>query len=99
MTYKKESNEWLLIRANAGTWFSDSNMKFWGSRIYWNSLTKVGDKWLFISSEDNWDKSRKMFSIRSVDAEWNLDTVSFQEHELLEEAKRDLKRIQEGQGF
>lgn len=97
MTYSKDSAEWLLIRANANNWFSKDNLKFWGSKIYWNTLTKIGENWFFITHEDNFDASQKLYSIRSVTPSFDFVTVSFQQHETLAECKQDLKRIKEGQ--
>lgn len=91
MLYNKESKEWLLIRANAGHFFSPETMRFFGSKIYWNSLTPVGDRWFFITSEDNFDRSLKLFSLREVDESFNFNTVDYQEFETLAEAKEELE--------
>ena len=100
-TYTKDSNEWLLIRAKTGYWFSRDTLAWHGSRIYWNTLTKVEDGWLFITQEDNFDKTKKLFSIRKVFIHRSLDntdnygieTITWQEHADLASAKSKLAEI------
>jgi hypothetical protein len=95
MTYTKESPEWLLIRANSNNWFSKENLKFWGSRIYWNTLCQIDGNWFFITHEDNFDASQKLFSIRSITPKGDFETVSWQQHETLVECKQNLNRMKQ----
>jgi hypothetical protein len=97
MTYTKESKEWKQIVAGADHWFSKSSMAWHGSKIYWNTLYKVdSDYFYFITSEDNFDKSKKLFSIRSANFEGrnvNIATVAWQEYETLASADYALAEI------
>jgi hypothetical protein len=97
MTYTKESKEWKQIIAGADHWFSKRTLDWHGSKIYWNTLYKVDeDNFYFITSEDNFDKSKKLFSIRS--ARFNgrdvfIDTIKWQEFETLAAADFALAEI------
>lgn len=96
--YTKDSREWLLIRANTGFWFSKNTMAFFGSKVYWNTLTEIPMGYLFISSEDSFDKDRRLFSIRKVvitkdldnNDVYNLGTLEWQTLEDLKSAKKAL---------
>jgi hypothetical protein len=78
MVYTKDSNEWLMIRAKTGHFFSKSALAFWGSKIYWQTLTKIKDGWLFISQEDNFDQTMKLFSVRKVNKDYGIETLVWQ---------------------
>jgi hypothetical protein len=93
MTYTKESPEWLLIRANSNNWFSKENLKFWGSKIYWNSLCNFDGNWYFITAEDNFDRSEKLFSIRSVSPKFDFETIEWQTLNDLPAARKRLKEL------
>ena len=73
MAHTKDSNEWLTIRGNTGYWFTKSSMAFWGSKVYWNTLTKVDDGWLFLSSEKDALDIETRFSTRKVLITQDLD--------------------------
>jgi len=100
MRHTKESQVWLNIRANSGYWFAPDTMKFFGCRIYWQTLTEYQDGWLFISSEDNFERTEKRFTIRQISetpdkfADYDIDTVGeYQGYATLEHAKTALKNI------
>lgn len=94
MKHTKESNTWLMIRANCDYWFAPDTLKFFGSRIYWHTLTETKDGYLFITSEDNFDRTEKRFSVRSVNADYDIDTLGeFLGYATLAHAKTALKNI------
>jgi hypothetical protein len=93
MTFSKESNEWLILRGNTGNWFSKRTLDWHGSRIYWNTLVKSEDDWLFISSEDNFNKTAKLFSIRKINKDFGIETLEWQTLPDLKAAKSKLKEI------
>jgi hypothetical protein len=93
MTYSKDCNEWLLIRAKTGHWFSKDALAFWGSKIYWATLKQVGTDYFFISQEDNFNQSEKLFSIRKVDKDFDVETLEWQFTADLKAAKSKLKEI------
>jgi hypothetical protein len=75
MKHTKDSNTWLTIRANSGYWFAPSTLKFFGSRIYWHTLTETNGGYLFISSEDNFDRTERRYSVRFVNRGYDFDTL------------------------
>jgi hypothetical protein len=93
MKFTKESNTWLTIRANAGYWFAPDTLRFFGSRIYWQTLTETNGGYLFISSEDTYGRSpERRFSVRFVNRAYDIDTVGeFLGYETLAQAKTVLK--------
>lgn len=51
---KSAPRQWreILASENNGFWFSKSAMRFFGSRILWNTLTPIAsDRFLFVSRE------------------------------------------------
>lgn len=97
MTYTKESKEWKQIIAGSDKWFSPSTLAFFNSEIYWNTLYKVDkDNFFFITSEDNFDRSKKLYSIRTVTfkgRDADIDTINWQGFEKLAEADYALAQI------
>jgi hypothetical protein len=93
MAYSKDCNEWLLIRAKTGNWFSKDALAFWGSKIYWGTLKQVGTDYFFISQEDNFNQSEKLFSIRKVNKDFGIETLEFQFTADFKAAKSKLKEI------
>lgn len=94
MKHTRDNNTWLTIRVNAGYWFAPDTLRFFGSRIYWHTLTEIDGGYLFISSEDNFDRTEKRFSVRSVNADYDIDTVGeFNGYETFPEAKKVLKAL------
>lgn len=81
-----------LIEAHEGYWFEKDTFRFFSSRISWGSLTPVGDStWLFISSESNYDRTKRFYSLRTINASGDVDTKGdFQRYATLAEAKRGL---------
>ena len=84
-----------LISASAevGFWFAPSAMRFASSRISWGSLTQAShDTWLFVSSEQSGWGSPRRYSVRSITAQGDVNTIGeFQGFSSLAEAKRFLK--------
>ena len=97
MTYKKDSHEWLRIRVSNSSWFSPRTMRWFGSRIYWHTLTRYKDGWAFISSEgDDYNIAiPRQFTIRFVDSEQRIanDLSGFREFADLESAKKQLAQL------
>lgn len=80
-----------IKRANkqAGqNFFEAGNMEFWGSSVVSGVLR--GE--YFITSEDNFDRTRKLFTVRKAHCTGQVTTVGeFQQHETVEDAKKWLK--------
>ena len=96
MKNTKDSQIWLTIRAENAFWFSKDTIKFFGSRIYWQTLTKAHGGYLFITSEDNFNRTEKRYSVRFVNVEddYEIDTLGeFGGYETLAHTKTALKNI------
>lgn len=65
-------------QVNGGHWFDRDTMEFWGSSV----VSDLIDEKYFISREDNFNRTRKLFSIREFsDGFRNVETVTgFQEY-------------------
>lgn len=90
----KNSLEWIKIRGNCGYWFTPSSMAFFGSRVYWNTLTELPNGYLFISSEQDtygaWGGERR-YTIRKVTTDYAItDIGEFGQYATLKEAKKAL---------
>ena len=86
MTYTKSSPEWQrIMRENS--WFSPHSMEYWNSKVYWGTLQPIGNhQWLFISSEDNYERTHTLFSIRLVKSDNTIDTIEWQTATTYEDA-------------
>ena len=87
MKHKKSGSVWQGIIAKNENWFSKSNIRFWSSKIYWDTLTERKDGWRFVSSEKNFDGTKILFTLR-VATENGIETIGqFQGYETLEDAR------------
>lgn len=92
MRYDKYSIDWQDIISKNYLWFSPRTLKFWGSTIYWNTLTEPGELRYFITREHHYDANK--FSIRSVSGNSGIDTVGeFGQYISLSEAKASLAKL------
>jgi len=79
------------IREAHPVFFSPSSMRFWGSRVIDSTALPFEDGLLFITSEHNFDRSARLYTIRFA----NLNTIEeigeFQDWATLASAKRALR--------
>lgn len=69
--------------------FDEDTMNFWNSTIE----TDLTDNDLFITSEDNFNRTEKLYSIRQYDWEsHSVKTISFQQFKTLEDAIKTMKQ-------
>ncbi len=67
-TYSDSRETWAEIITESGYFFTRSAMRFFDSRVAWDTLTKHGDGYLFITSEKpEWDSRR--YTVRF----WTMD--------------------------
>ena len=72
-------------------WFSPSTMRFFGSKVY---PDLVGGRY-FISSEENFDGTQRLYTLRMVTDEGLIDTVGdFQGFTSLRQARKALKAFE-----
>jgi len=66
-------------------YFDKETVKYWGSKVH-TDPNKYG---LFISSEENFDGTKRLYSIKFFNANNpnKIETLSFQKHETLAEAR------------
>jgi hypothetical protein len=83
-----------LINAHEGYWFEEDTFRFFSSRLSWDSLTPAGNNtYLFISSESNFDRTKRFYSIRSITTSGEVSTEGeFQQFDTLDKAKRALAK-------
>lgn len=66
-------------------WFSKETMKFWNSKVE----AGMFDNDTFVTSEDNFDRSKKLYSVRRYDwGNHTVETITFQQHNNLSDAIR-----------
>lgn len=88
----KSSLIWQKIISNDEQWFSKNNMNFWGTKVYWNTLTPFQDgSYLFITADYDFYREKKLFSIRWVGEGGTIGTFAWQTAASLEEAKKQMK--------
>lgn len=80
---------WGQIETAHPIFFSPSTMRWWRSRISWKSITPHLDGYLFITSEDNFDRTRRLYTLRFANLD-TIDTLGFQKFETLTQAKTAL---------
>jgi len=72
--YHNQTDAWKLIISESGYFFTRDAMGFFNSAVAWNSLTAIGDGYLFVTSErDTYGTAwggEKRYTLRA----WNIDT-------------------------
>jgi hypothetical protein len=81
---------WHQIETAHPIFFAPSTMRWWGSRISWKSITPHQDGFLFITSEDNYNRTQRLYSLRFANLN-TIDTLEFQKFQTLTQAKTALK--------
>lgn len=77
-------------KANGNFWFDPDTMRFWRSKIHGG----IRREKYFITSEDDFSRTRRLFSIRTFNAQGEIDTIGkFQAYATLTEAVEALKEI------
>ncbi len=92
---KSAPRQWQAILAseNNGYWFSKQTMRFFGSRILWNTLTPIAsDRFLFVSREwSGFYNETPRYTVREWSPSDGVDTLGdFNGHETRQEALRAL---------
>ena len=90
MAFTKNSPEWRTIIENSEHFFSPETMRFWGSRVAWTTLKRLPSGFGFITSEHNFDRTERLYTVRVWTPERGVSTLDFQEHTTLSSAKTAL---------
>lgn len=80
----KNMDEVIANNTEAGYhWFDEDTMRFWGCEV----VTKLFSNNTFITVDDNFNGTRKLYSIRTYDPDTAaVGTLSFQKHDKLDDA-------------
>ena len=70
-------------------WFSKDALAFWNTEI----MTDSNELGLFITSDDDYDRTKKLYSVRRIAKTGHVETLSFQCAGTLSEAKRWIKNF------
>lgn len=99
--YHHQTDQWKTIITESGYWFTNDSMRYFATRVSWDSLTKAGpDRYLFISSERDtssygpaaWDGQRR-YSLRQWTIEFGVSEIGeFGQYEILNAAKAALRQ-------
>jgi len=96
--YHNQTDQWKLIISESGYFFTRDAMGFFNSAVSWDSLTRAGHKYLFITSERDtygtaWN-GEKRYTLRQWDLENGVLPVGeFGEHDTLKAAKAAMKQL------
>ena len=72
-----------IVRSNGGHFFDKDTMKYWGSRIE----TSVFKNGCFVTSEDNCNKTKRLYTVRRFNGK-SIDTIGdFQQYGTKESAR------------
>lgn len=90
---------WKKIITESAYFFTRDAMKFFGSRVLWETLTKSPNGYYFITSEQHSNpyfgiSEPRRYTLREWTEENGTDTVGdFQEFTNIDQAKRALKKL------
>jgi hypothetical protein len=78
---------WDKIKRENPEWFSPESVEFWGTQCLFDAIHPVGaENYLFITSEDNFDRTKKLYSVREAFNGGGIHTHAFQEFSGIETA-------------
>ena len=88
---------WAEIITESGYFFTRSAMRFFDSRVAWETLTQYGDGYLFITSEQppayGEHRSPRTYTLRKWTKENGTNPLSeFGEFATIDQAKRELRK-------
>jgi hypothetical protein len=88
--YDRNAEQWREIITESGYFFTASAMRFFSSRVLWDTLTESAGAWLFITSE-RYDSEPRRYTLHTWTKDGGIDTLGeFQEHATATAARRAL---------
>lgn len=88
--YDHNAEQWREIITESGYFFTASAMRFFSSRVLWDSLTQSAGAWLFITSE-RYETEPRRYTLHSWTKESGIDTLGdFQEYTTAAAARKAL---------
>lgn len=93
--YHPMQDEWREIITESGYFFTADSMRFFSSRILWDSLESVGDGFLFVTSERHeYSGEPRKYTVRSFYRDKGTNEVSgFQAHATSRAAMKEIEGI------
>jgi len=89
--HHRNREQWREIISNSGYFFTVDTMRFFDCRVAWDSLTPLGDAWLFITSERSPGGPRR-YTVRAWSLEASVVSAGqFQAHDTLAAARREIR--------
>lgn len=99
--YHRDREQWREIISNSGYFFTTDAMKFFSSRVSWDTLTQYRDGYAFITSEQHqslyyqWPRKYTVRYWNPTDGSNQLS--EFQEFATLTQAKKHLTKLIDNQ--
>lgn len=79
---------------HSGRWFAPDTKRFWGTRLPQTGVELEDGTRLFVSSELNFNRTERLYTVRRQDLEGNIETVGeFQGYRTREQANRAMRRL------
>jgi len=73
----RDQVQWQQIITESGYFFTASAMRWFSSRILWDTLSPTGDAFLFVSSEeDTYNSQPRSYTVRVWTMDTGVDTIS-----------------------
>ena len=96
--YHRDRDQWREIISNSGYFFTADAMRFFSSRVAWDSLTAYRDGYAFITSEQHQSLYSEWEPRKYTVRYWNptdgaLPLSEFQEFATLAQAKKYLNNL------
>ena len=72
--------EWSAIINGSDNWFALDTIHYWGTRVLWDSLTftETEGVFLFITEEDNFERSERILTIRMFVPNRGITTMTYE---------------------
>ena len=77
-----------IDKSNGGHFFDKDTMKFWGTRIE----TSVFKNGCFVTSEDNYNKTKRLYTVRRFNGK-SIDTIGDSQQYKTKESAREAVRL------
>jgi hypothetical protein len=74
--YHRDQEQWQQIITESGYFFTVDAMRWFSSRILWDTLAPIGNDYLFVSSEqDTYTSQPRAYSVRVWTMDGGVDTI------------------------
>jgi len=93
--YHRDQEQWQKIITESGYFFTVDAMRWFSSRILWDTLAPIGDAYLFVSSEeDTYATQPRAYTVRVWTMAAGVDEIGgFGEHGSRAAALKALRQV------